>query len=87
MFKRPADKSEYASYLRKIGEHEIAEYLYYLELERDAAVNYLQEWSCFSCSRRNKREFCDVCSRNRVKIARGCPLNQDMYKWRTPQEV
>ena len=87
MFKLPSNESEYPSYLRKIGEHQIAEYLYFLELERDATVRYLQEWSCISCSRRGKREFCDVCNRNRVLIARGCALSKDMYKYRKPHEI
>ena len=78
---------KYISRLKIVGEHEIAEYLQWLKLERDAAVNYLQSWSCNSCSRRNKKEYCDVCARNRVKIARGCALDKDMYKWRKPEEV
>jgi hypothetical protein len=84
-----ADKhvDEYISVLRMNGYHGIADYLHYLKLERDAAVRNLQAWPCNTCSRHGKREFCNVCSRNRVIIARDAGLIKDMYKWRTPQEV
>jgi hypothetical protein len=78
---------KYVSTLRMNGFYDIADCLYFLKLERDAAVRNLQSWSCNTCSRHGKRELCDVCNRNRVLIARGCALSKDMYKWKAPEDV
>ena len=53
--------------------------------ERDAAVNDLKLWHCFSCNNKST-PYCQECSRNRVRLIKGYMSGRDHYEWRGVKE-
>lgn len=56
-----------------------------LKRERDAAVNDLKLWHCFSCNNKST-PYCQECSRNRVRLIKGYMSGRDHYEWRGVKE-
>lgn len=53
--------------------------------ERDAAVEDLKLWHCFSCNNKST-PYCQECSRNRVRLIKGYMSGRDHYEWRGVKE-
>lgn len=56
-----------------------------MQRERDAAVEDLKLWYCFSCNNQST-PHCQECSRNRVRLAKGYLSGRDHYEWRGVKE-
>ena len=52
--------------------------------ERDAAVEDLKLWNCFSCKNAgySHSEICASCVYNRVRLAKGYVSGRNRYEWR-----
>lgn len=53
--------------------------------ERDAAVEDLKLWFCFSC-KNQLTPFCQECSCNRVRLIKGYLSGRNHYEWRGVKE-
>lgn len=68
--------------LRKAADliESLSEELEQVKRERDAAVNDLKLWHCFSCNNKST-PYCQECSRNRVRLIKGYMSGRDHYEW------